>query len=55
MAEPYQCLVCGMTEDKCDCTRYCCICQGYYDVRLVQDGQYYCQACREACEYQAQG
>ncbi len=27
---------------------------GSDNVRLVQDGQYYCQVCREACDYEAQ-
>ena len=55
MAEPFICAQCEKTEEKCDCDpKYCCLCQGYNDVRLVQDGLWYCRECREACDYQAQ-
>jgi hypothetical protein len=27
---------------------------GQFDVRLVQDGMYYCRDCREACDFAAQ-
>jgi hypothetical protein len=27
---------------------------GEFDIRLVQDGMYYCRDCREACDFQAQ-
>lgn len=47
----YRCLQCEMTEDRCSCEKYCCLCQSQMDVHLGQDGLYYCQACREACEY----
>jgi hypothetical protein len=30
------------------------MCQGGHDVRLCQDGMYYCLECREACDLQAQ-
>lgn len=54
MAERFICAVCELTEEKCECNKYCALCMGGDDVRLVQDGQYYCQVCREACDYQAQ-
>lgn len=54
MAQPFICGQCDRTEDKCDCDRYCILCQGQNDVRLVQDGTYYCLECREACDFQAQ-
>ena len=54
MAEKFRCMVCDREEDRCDCDRYCCLCKGFNNVRLCQDGQYYCLDCREACEYQAQ-
>jgi hypothetical protein len=54
MAEPYRCLICERTEETCNCDRYCILCQGMEDVRLCQDGNYYCLACREACDYEAQ-
>jgi hypothetical protein len=52
MAERYKCMVCEQTEDKCDCDKYCGLCQGYNQVRLCFDGQYYCLECREACDIQ---
>lgn len=51
MAERYLCIVCDRTEDKCDCDRYCALCHDTHQVRLCQDGQYYCLNCREACDY----
>jgi len=41
----YHCMQCDMTEDKCDCEKYCCSCQGQIDVRLCSDGLYYCPPC----------
>lgn len=52
MAERFQCSVCEMTEEKCSCEKYCCICQGEHQIRLCNDGQWYCLECREACEVQ---
>lgn len=54
MAEPYRCGVCEQEEARCECEKYCCLCQGAHDVRLCQDGLYYCLECREACDLQAQ-
>jgi hypothetical protein len=54
MAERFVCMQCEMTEDRCKCDRYCCLCQGAYNVRLCMDGQYYCIDCRESCDFQAQ-
>jgi hypothetical protein len=54
MAEPFICIQCDRTEDKCVCDKFCCLCQGEHNVRLVQDGNYYCLECRESCEYEAQ-
>jgi hypothetical protein len=55
MAEPFVCAICGKEEEKCDCEpKYCILCQGQHDVRLVQDGLWYCRECREACDYPAQ-
>jgi hypothetical protein len=44
---------CEMTEDRCDCEKYCCLCQSLMEVRLCEDGLYYCKPCREACNYKA--
>ncbi len=54
MAEPFICMLCDKTEAECKCDRYCALCQSEHDVRLVQDGQYYCRDCREVCDYHAQ-
>jgi sulfur transfer complex TusBCD TusB component (DsrH family) len=54
MADPFKCMVCEQTEDKCKCEKYCGMCQGEHQVRLCQDGLYYCLECREACDMQAQ-
>jgi len=45
------CAQCDQPEIKCDCEKYCCFCQSQVNVRLCTDGLYYCQACREACDY----
>jgi hypothetical protein len=47
----YHCMQCDMTEDKCDCEKYCCSCQAQVDIRLCTDGLYYCPPCRQACGY----
>ncbi|HEY1800530.1 MAG TPA: hypothetical protein VGG46_06295 [Terriglobales bacterium] len=49
------CAQCEMGEDKCECEKFCCFCQGQIDTRLCTDGLYYCQACREACDYEVSG
>jgi hypothetical protein len=54
MAEKFRCTLCDQEESRCQCDRYCFMCQGGHDVRLCQDGMYYCLECREACDMQAQ-
>jgi len=54
MADKFICMQCDKDEARCSCDRYCVHCLGSHDVRLCQDGAYYCQACREACGYMAQ-
>src|SRR4051794_21826409 len=54
MAARFICAICELPEEKCLCDKYCCICMGSHDVRLVQDGQYYCLECREVCDFAAQ-
>ena len=44
------CVNCEKPESKCECDRYCWLCQGQYGIRLCTDGQYYCPDCREGCE-----
>jgi hypothetical protein len=45
------CMQCEMIESKCACDKYCVLCQSQIDVRLWNDGLYYCAPCREACDY----
>jgi hypothetical protein len=47
----FKCLVCDKSEDECQCQKYCALCHDDYQVRLCEDGQYYCVPCREACDY----
>ena len=54
MAEKFKCMLCDQEESNCKCERYCSLCQGAHQVRLCQDGMYYCLDCREACDFQAQ-
>jgi hypothetical protein len=44
-----------MVEERCTCDKYCYICLGANDVRLVEDGCYYCLECREVCDYIPEG
>lgn len=44
------CSQCDQPESKCGCEKYCCYCQSMDDIRLCEDGMYYCPECREACE-----
>lgn len=54
MADPFRCLQCEQIEQQCKCDKYCVLCQGEDNVRLCEDGNYYCLPCREACDYEAQ-
>ena len=45
------CSQCEQIEQRCECERYCCLCQTQLDVGMCQDGLYYCDACRKACDY----
>jgi len=47
----YVCMQCEMSEAKCGCEKFCVFCQSQLDVRLCQDGLFYCSACRQACDY----
>jgi hypothetical protein len=47
----YRCAQCEQPEDRCDCEKYCCLCQSVIDVRICSDGLMYCEPCRTACEY----
>jgi hypothetical protein len=54
MAKEFMCMVCDQPERSCSCNKYCALCQSLYEVRLCEDGIYYCRPCREACDLQAQ-
>jgi len=54
MAEKFHCTLCDLEESRCQCDKYCAMCQGGNTVRLCQDGMYYCLECREVCDLQAQ-
>jgi hypothetical protein len=47
-----RCNQCEQVEERCTCEKYCVFCQGQLNVRLCEDGLYYCDACREAAGYQ---
>ncbi len=54
MADAFICFQCDKEEARCLCDKYCNLCHGAHNVRLCQDGQYYCLDCREACDFHAQ-
>lgn len=47
----FECQQCDKPERECLCDRFCILCQSQHDVRLCQDGYYYCADCRQACHY----
>ena len=47
----YRCAQCEQCERDCQCEKYCCLCQSVIDVRLCNDGLFYCEPCRTACGY----
>ncbi|HEV2352419.1 MAG TPA: hypothetical protein VG028_21495 [Terriglobia bacterium] len=54
LTKEFKCLVCDKPENQCTCNRYCALCHADYELRLTDDGQYYCRDCREACDYKTQ-
>ena len=50
MRGPVQCMQCDKPERDCKCDKYCSICKGMSNIRLCEDGLYYCPECREACD-----
>jgi hypothetical protein len=54
VAAEFICAVCDLPEKRCQCEKYCILCQSTFGARLCEDGQYYCLPCREACDLQAQ-
>lgn len=51
MIREFLCTACNATEVKCQCGKYCILCRSDIQVRLCQDGCYYCRDCREVCEF----
>ena len=51
MAAEVFCAQCDQPESQCQCDKYCALCKSWDSVTLCADGQYYCSACREACDY----
>lgn len=51
---PYICTICGERERDCQCERFCTLCKADHDVRLCEDGCYYCFDCREVCGFMAE-
>jgi hypothetical protein len=45
------CAQCERHENDCACEKFCVYCQSQLDVRLCTDGLFYCEACRNACDY----
>ncbi|MCU1255537.1 MAG: hypothetical protein JWM83_1836 [Candidatus Angelobacter sp.] len=54
MAKEFICGICDLPERSCTCNKYCMLCQSLHEIRLCEDGAYYCPPCREACDLQAQ-
>ncbi len=50
MPGPVLCSMCDKPEKNCSCDKYCTICKGSYNIRLCEDGNYYCPDCREGCD-----
>jgi hypothetical protein len=44
------CTQCDRQEWKCDCDRFCWMCQGQDNIKMGEDGRFYCPECREACD-----
>ena len=50
----FKCVMCDLSEERCQCEKYCTLCKNMETVRLVGDGLYYCKDCREALDYRTQ-
>lgn len=49
------CVMCDKPEAECLCEKYCMLCKSNEGLRLCADGCYYCEPCREACDFQPEG
>jgi hypothetical protein len=47
----YICMMCDKPERECQCEKYCMLCKADEGLRLCPDGCYYCEPCREACDF----
>ena len=50
----FVCGTCNKLERQCKCDRFCMLCQSDYQVRLCEDGFYYCKDCRDACDFRSE-
>jgi hypothetical protein len=48
------CVTCSKLEQQCKCDRFCMLCQSDFQVRLCEDGYYYCKDCRDACDFRSE-
>jgi len=51
-AMAFICVMCDKPESDCLCEKYCMLCKSDEGLRLCADGCYYCEPCREACDFQ---
>ena len=47
----FACAQCELSEDRCECDKFCVLCQSQLDIRICKDGLMYCEPCRTACDY----
>jgi hypothetical protein len=47
----FRCGQCEMSEDHCECDKFCVLCSSQLDIRICKDGLMYCEPCRNACDY----
>ena len=45
------CVQCEQSASRCECEKFCCLCQSQIDPRMCHDGLWYCEPCRTACDY----
>jgi hypothetical protein len=50
----FVCGTCSKLERQCQCDRFCMLCQSDFQVRLCEDGFYYCKDCRDACDFRSE-
>jgi hypothetical protein len=50
-----RCAQCEMSEEHCECDKFCVLCQSQLDIRICKDGLMYCEPCRTSCDYHTSG